>query len=127
MGYGIAAKQAAWTAAVHVAPPHASCRLCVPLLVYLQAAKAAIELGYQPDEQFLLKISQLRELFVVRWSVFLLGSAGCGKTAVWRTLMRAQNAMGEKTIYQVGYQGNRVHRALQPCSARCLMTAGERR
>lgn len=38
----------------------------------------------------------------MRWSVFLLGPAGCGKTAVWRTLMRAQNAYGEKTIYQVG-------------------------
>jgi len=39
---------------------------------------------------FLLKISQLRELFVVRWTVFLLGPAGCGKTAIWRTLMRTQ-------------------------------------
>ncbi|PNW78281.1 hypothetical protein CHLRE_09g403800v5 [Chlamydomonas reinhardtii] len=64
------------------------------------AHKAATELGYQPDDQFLLKISQLRELFVVRWSVFLLGAAGCGKTAVWRTLLRAQNSSGEKTIYQ---------------------------
>ncbi len=41
-----------------------------------------------------------RELFVVRWSVFLLGPAGCGKTAVWRTLMKAQLALGEKTIYR---------------------------
>ena len=49
---------------------------------------------------FLLKISQLRELFVVRWSVFLLGPAGCGKTAIWRTLMKAQLALGEKTIYR---------------------------
>ncbi|GAX84980.1 hypothetical protein CEUSTIGMA_g12401.t1, partial [Chlamydomonas eustigma] len=62
--------------------------------------EAAIELGYQPDEMFLLKISQLRELFVVRWSVFLLGPAGCGKTAIWRTLMKAQLALGEKTIYR---------------------------
>ncbi|KAF5834390.1 hypothetical protein DUNSADRAFT_8976 [Dunaliella salina] len=61
---------------------------------------AAIELGYQPDEMFLLKISQLRELFVVRWTVFLLGPAGCGKSAIWRTLMRTQNALGEKTIYR---------------------------
>lgn len=62
--------------------------------------EAAIELGYQPDDIFCLKISQLRELFVVRWSVFLLGPAGCGKTAVWRTLMKAQLALGEKTIYR---------------------------
>ena len=54
----------------------------------------------QPDDIFCLKISQLRELFVVRWSVFLLGPAGCGKTAVWRTLMKAQMALGEKTVYR---------------------------
>ena len=57
-----------------------------------------MELGYQPDETFCLKISQLRELFVVRWSVFLLGPSGCGKTAIWRTLMKAQNNAGEKTV-----------------------------
>eukprot|EP00201_Polytomella_parva_P017476 CAMPEP_0175071536 /NCGR_PEP_ID=MMETSP0052_2-20121109/19298_1 /TAXON_ID=51329 ORGANISM="Polytomella parva, Strain SAG 63-3" /NCGR_SAMPLE_ID=MMETSP0052_2 /ASSEMBLY_ACC=CAM_ASM_000194 /LENGTH=4543 /DNA_ID=CAMNT_0016338719 /DNA_START=12 /DNA_END=13643 /DNA_ORIENTATION=- len=62
--------------------------------------EAAMELGYQPDEMFLLKISQLRELFVVRWSVFLLGPAGCGKTAIWRTLMKAQNNFSEKTIFR---------------------------
>ena len=44
----------------------------------------------------MLKITQLREIFTVRWSVFLLGPAGCGKTAVWKTLLHAQNAYGEK-------------------------------
>ncbi len=63
-----------------------------------QVKEAAMELGYQPDETFCLKISQLREIFEVRWSVFLLGPAGCGKTAIWRTLMKAQNNMGEKTV-----------------------------
>ncbi|KAI8473051.1 MAG: flagellar outer dynein arm heavy chain beta [Monoraphidium minutum] len=62
--------------------------------------EAAVELGYQPDETFCLKIGQLRELFVVRWSVFLLGPAGCGKSAIWRTLMKAQNNAGEKTVYR---------------------------
>ncbi|GBF97683.1 flagellar outer dynein arm heavy chain beta [Raphidocelis subcapitata] len=61
---------------------------------------AALELGYQPDETFCLKIGQLRELFVVRWSVFLLGPAGCGKSAIWRTLMKAQNNAGERTVYR---------------------------
>jgi GTPase SAR1 family protein len=36
----------------------------------------------------------------VRWSVFLLGPAGCGKTSIWKTLLRAQNNYGEKTIYK---------------------------
>ena len=66
----------------------------------LQVKEAALELGYQPDETFCLKISQLREIFVVRWSVFLLGPAGCGKSAIWKTLMRAQQNFGEKTIYK---------------------------
>ena len=38
--------------------------------------------------------------FAVRWSVFLLGPAGCGKSAIWRTLMKAQNNAGEKTVYR---------------------------
>lgn len=63
----------------------------------LQAAAAATRLGYQPDPSFLLKVAQLRELFTVRWSVFLLGPAGAGKTAVWRTLAEAQTALGEAT------------------------------
>ena len=62
--------------------------------------EAAKELGYQPDETFCLKISQLREIFEVRWSVFLLGPAGCGKTAIWKTLMHAQQSFGEKTVYK---------------------------
>lgn len=69
-------------------------------LARLQIIESATSLGYQSDEMFLLKISQLRELFVVRWSVFLLGPAGCGKSAIWRTLMKAQNIFGEKTIYK---------------------------
>ena len=42
-------------------------------------------------------MSQLREIFGVRWSVFLLGPAGSGKTAVWRTLAQAQADVGEAT------------------------------
>ena len=59
--------------------------------------KAAGELGYQAEETFCLKVTQLREIFEVRWTVFLLGPAGCGKSAVWRTLQRAQNNYGERT------------------------------
>eukprot|EP00741_Cyanophora_paradoxa_P016051 tig00000042_g15496.t1 len=58
-----------------------------------------VEHNLQPDANFVLKVTQLREIFVVRWSVFLLGPPGCGKSEVWRTLARAQNKVGEKTIY----------------------------
>ena len=63
--------------------------------------KAADELKFQigegPEAKFGLKISQLREIFEVRWSVFLLGPAGCGKSAIWKTLRQAQNLYHEKT------------------------------
>jgi dynein heavy chain len=52
--------------------------------------------GYQTEETFVLKISQLREIFQVRWSVFLLGVTGSAKTVIWQTLLDAQNASGEK-------------------------------
>lgn len=64
----------------------------------VQIREAAVELGYQPDPTFCLKVAQLREIFSVRWSVFLLGPAGCGKTAIWKTLARAQQLAGEKTV-----------------------------
>jgi dynein heavy chain len=66
-----------------------------------RARQAALELGYQTDATFLLKVSQLREIFAVRWSVFLLGPAGCGKTAVWRTLQRALQLGGDKALVKV--------------------------
>ena len=80
----------------------------------LQIKEAALELGYQADETFCLKISQLREIFVVRWSVFLLGPAGCGKSAIWKTLMRAQQNFGEKTFFKPINPKVNVHLALTP-------------
>ncbi|KAI3434555.1 hypothetical protein D9Q98_002628 [Chlorella vulgaris] len=62
--------------------------------------EAAVALGYQPEPTFCLRVSQLREIFEVRWSVFLLGPAGCGKSAIWRTLMKAQNIYGERTVFR---------------------------
>jgi dynein heavy chain len=58
--------------------------------------EACHALQLQPEEIFLLKTSQLREIAVVRWSVFVLGSAGCGKSEMIRTLAKAQNLFGEK-------------------------------
>lgn len=83
----------------------------------LQVREAAQELGYQPDETFCLKVSQLREIFAVRWSVFLLGPAGCGKTAIWRTLMRAQQLLGERTVYKpINPKANRSLVLLSGCA-----------
>mmetsp|Transcript_13737 Transcript_13737/g.31794 ORF Transcript_13737/g.31794 Transcript_13737/m.31794 type:complete len:4493 (-) Transcript_13737:49-13527(-) len=63
--------------------------------------RAARELGIQPEEVFNLKVSQLRELLDVRWSVFVLGPAGCGKSCIIKTLAKAQNMANEKTTTHV--------------------------
>ncbi|GBG87683.1 hypothetical protein CBR_g45837 [Chara braunii] len=62
--------------------------------------KATREQKLQPEAKFLLKVTQLRELLEVRWSVFILGSAGCGKSTVWKVLAKAQGLHGEKTVYR---------------------------
>ena len=55
----------------------------------------------QPEDIFVLKVSQLREIAVVRWSVFVLGPAGCGKSEMIRVLSKAQNLFGEKATINV--------------------------
>jgi hypothetical protein len=48
-----------------------------------------------------LKVSQLREILAVRWSVFVIGPAGCGKTELIRVLSKAENLFGEKSTINV--------------------------
>jgi dynein heavy chain, axonemal len=49
---------------------------------------AAQDLKLQPEDAFVLKVVQLKELFEVRHSVFIVGNAGTGKSQIWRTLNR---------------------------------------
>jgi dynein heavy chain len=65
-------------------------------LKIVEAAKA-LNLQCDVDALFTLKASQLRELLVVRWSVFVVGPAGSGKSEMERTLSKAQNLNGEKS------------------------------
>jgi len=46
------------------------------------------DLGYQPEEAFTLKVIQLQEILDVRHCVFIIGPPGCGKSAVWKTLVK---------------------------------------
>ncbi|BET02170.1 Dynein, axonemal heavy chain [Nesidiocoris tenuis] len=50
--------------------------------------QATIDRGLQPEDNFILKVVQLVELFAVRHSVFIIGLAGTGKSEVWKTLFR---------------------------------------
>ena len=60
------------------------------------AKQSTLDMNLQAEDMFILKITQLREIFEVRWSVFLLGVPGTGKTRIWQVLMDAQNKFGEK-------------------------------
>ncbi|NXT18655.1 DYH17 protein, partial [Syrrhaptes paradoxus] len=44
--------------------------------------QSILELKLQAEESFVLKVVQLEELLQVRHSVFVVGSAGCGKSQV---------------------------------------------
>jgi dynein heavy chain len=63
--------------------------------------EAGRALALQPEDIFVLKITQLRELLEVRWSVFMLGPAGAGKTELLKTLAKSQNMYQEKTLFHV--------------------------
>lgn len=58
--------------------------------------QATLDQKLQPEDNFILKVVQLQELFEVRHSVFLLGSAGAGKSKVWNTLVRTYKNQGRK-------------------------------
>ncbi|XP_075225795.1 dynein beta chain, ciliary-like [Lycorma delicatula] len=61
--------------------------------------QAAVDLKLQPEENFILKIVQLQELFAVRHSVFIVGNAGTGKSMVWKTLNRTYFNQKRKPVY----------------------------
>ena len=52
--------------------------------------KATEDSGLWPDQQFTLKVAQLDELLAIRHCVFVMGPAGAGKSACWKTLSRAR-------------------------------------
>ena len=49
---------------------------------------SACDLKLQPEENFILKVVQLDELFDVRHSVFIIGDAGTGKSQTWKCLLK---------------------------------------
>ncbi|XP_058791425.1 dynein beta chain, ciliary [Phymastichus coffea] len=61
--------------------------------------QAATDLLLQPEDGFILKVVQLEELLEVRHSVFIVGSAGSGKTKVWKTLFKTYQNLKRKPIF----------------------------
>jgi dynein heavy chain len=63
--------------------------------------KCAIILRLQPEETFVRKVANLKELLGIRHSVFTIGPAGAGKSEVFRTLLDVYNAI-EKNANPTG-------------------------
>ncbi|XP_034468683.1 dynein heavy chain 11, axonemal isoform X3 [Hippoglossus hippoglossus] len=57
------------------------------------------ELHLQPEENFILKVTQLEELLAVRHSVFVVGGPGSGKSQILKTLHRTYANMKMKTVW----------------------------
>lgn len=63
--------------------------------------QAALDLQLQPEDNFILKVVQLEELFAVRHSVFIVGDAGTAKSCIWGTLNQTYKNMDRKPHYDV--------------------------
>ncbi|XP_007946239.1 dynein axonemal heavy chain 9 [Orycteropus afer afer] len=61
--------------------------------------KAVMDLKLQAEENFVLKVVQLEELLAVRHSVFVVGSAGTGKSQVLRSLHKTYQIMKRRPVW----------------------------
>uniref|UniRef100_A0A6I8PBB0 Dynein axonemal heavy chain 17 n=1 Tax=Ornithorhynchus anatinus TaxID=9258 RepID=A0A6I8PBB0_ORNAN len=61
--------------------------------------QAVLELKLQAEDNFVLKAVQLEELLAVRHSVFVVGSAGSGKSQVLRSLHKAYHITGRRPVW----------------------------
>ncbi|XP_062336891.1 dynein axonemal heavy chain 11 [Osmerus eperlanus] len=57
------------------------------------------ELHLQPEENFILKVTQLEELLAVRHSVFVVGGPGTGKSQILKTLHRTHANLKMKPVW----------------------------
>jgi dynein heavy chain len=57
----------------------------------------APKMGLQAEETFIMKCVELAELMVIRWSVFIIGPAGAGKSCIWKALNQATNHLGPQS------------------------------
>ncbi|TRY96398.1 hypothetical protein DNTS_010073 [Danionella cerebrum] len=61
--------------------------------------QSIVELHLQPEENFILKVTQLEELLAVRHSVFVVGGPGTGKSQILKTLHKTYSNMKLKPVW----------------------------
>ncbi|XP_023385619.1 dynein heavy chain 9, axonemal [Pteropus vampyrus] len=61
--------------------------------------KAVVDLKLQAEDNFVLKVVQLEELLAIRHSVFVVGSAGTGKSQVLRSLYKTYQIMKRRPVW----------------------------
>ena len=57
--------------------------------------------GRQPEDGFIQKCVELAEILVVRHCMFVIGTPGVAKTAIWKNMAEAFCHIGWETIYDV--------------------------
>lgn len=82
---------------------HADVKVDAALRATCLRVCALPEIGLQAEDGFVAKVDQYAALLEVRHSVMLLGSAGSGKSTVWKTLAACLNADAAKplAVYEV--------------------------
>ena len=54
------------------------------------------DMGLIPEDMFVRKCIDLKEILEVRHCMFIIGPPGCGKTTVWKTLIQTHKNNGEE-------------------------------
>lgn len=56
-------------------------------------------MGFIQEDGFIIKVIQLKEILEVRHCCFIIGPPGCGKTSIWKTLVKTNIYRGEECEY----------------------------
>ena len=70
-----------------------------PVLFKLVKDTTKKDMGLVNEDNFVIKVIQLKEILEVRHCCVLIGPPGCGKTQVWKTLGKSMANMGEDWEY----------------------------
>jgi len=67
----------------------------------LACQQVAVKAGRQPVDSFIQKCVELADILVVRHCMFVIGTPGVAKTAIWKNMAEAFIHTGTETIYDV--------------------------